>query len=998
MLSPSSASQLFDDVQAARTAVDAHPHHAQSWWALGRTLAAVWRMPEAEEALQRATALSPDTADAWSDLAYVHAIRGRLDASLSSSRHATRLRSDLSAPFRHRALALLLAGQTDAAAASIAEARRLEPEAADGRILAAAIWFRAGLRDGASDLIAHVLREHPDSAEALCTRAEMAFGTDPVAADADLDRVLALKPFFAPAHFARALLRRAQGRRDEALQSVVAAREHHPDAEDYLLLHVELLEEIGARQHATVLASEQLRRHPLSRRLRLRLAMLLLLEGEVEQALRHVPGVLPQSSPATAWCVLADTWHALGSPMERRRCLEEALAAGAAADAAVALAQTLLQIGDAAAALARVAPLPRTAASSVVEAEALARQGHLDAAIVVLSDAVGASPDDARCHMHLGICYREQRDVAAAEIHLRRAIELAPGESVTYEQLAILLSDQQRLDEALAMLQRAIEVAPNRPTPRFNLAVLLARQQRWAHAEHAFRELLAVMPLNVSVRGNLGRVLASQQRHEDAIDVFSSLIALVPRDPGPREGLIAALGSLRRNDEAAAAARAWVEEAPDAPAAIRMLALSLATVNDPEAESAAERLAALDPESPGTLDVRGVVAFALSRPREALAWFDKGLALAPRHAGIMVNRALALDDVEGVEAAERQLEDALTIEPESPVVQMNLAMVRLRLGRFDEGWRGYERRDSALRGPTTLVEVKQTRGARPDLSTASVLVRAEQGLGDTMQFMRYLRLLARDAGEVWFHVQDQIAWMAWGIAPNVRLCGYRDPVPAADYQVSLLSLPGYYDTQLQTIPGEVPYVTVDPGRVAAWRSRIGSHGFRVGIVWHTNPMHGNTRRWIPLAQLVPLGRLPGVRLIALQKLFGLDQLRTLPSDVQVETLGEHFDEGPDAFADAAAVMTHLDLVITIDTSMAHLAGALGRPVWTLLQRSSDWRWLTARADSPWYPTMRLFRQGQTADWSDVAAALEARLEAAVTGRAPAIWPADAPASVIGRRK
>lgn len=978
--------QFLDDERAARAAIERDPRDATAWHELGKALAAQWRMAEAETALKKATSLASTFAEAWADLAFVQVTRGQLDAGMASSRQATRLRSDLGAPHRYRALAFASQGQIDAAALAAGEARRLDPVSADGLILLAAIWSRAGLRDGARRLIDRVVVEHSESAEALVVRAEMRIVDDPSAADADLAAALTLKPWLPPAHFARAVLRRLQQRLPDALESIAAARARHPDSEDYLLLHIDLLEEAGEIAAAAALAQEQLRHHTQSRVLRMRLAMLLLRQGEIAQAVRHVPGVLPHSTAAVVWRVLADTWQAIGRHGERRTCLERALAERRDSDVLLALVQVQLLLGDTDGAMALVGELPDAPSTTVVRAEALTRLGKRDEAIGVLETELARSGDDALCCMRLGILYREQKAFDKAEPHLRRAAALAPRESVTHEQLGVLLSEQRRFDEALAALQKAIDAGPARVQPRFNAAVLFARQQRWAEAERAFREIAAVTPLNLSVHGNLGSVLAAQQRYEDAIDVFSSVIELTPCDPGPRQGLIGALSSLRQNDGAVAAARRWTDDAPDDPLAWRSLALALAAVNDAEADRAADRVEALSSDQPLIFEVRGLVAHALSRPHEALSWFDRALAHSPTAAGVMVNRALTLDEVEGLDAAERQLLAALALEPDSQVVQMNLSMVQLRLGRFAAGWRGYHARSSALRGPTTLIDVKAGRGARPDLSSSSVLVRAEQGLGDTIQFMRYVRRLAQDAREVWFHMQDQIAWMAWELAPNVRVSGYRDPIPAADYQVSLLSLPGYYDTGLESIPGETPYLAADHQQVTAWRARLGSDGFKVGIVWHTNPMHGNVRRWIPLQQLLPLGRLPGVRLISLQKLYGLEQLEQMPGDVRVETLGESFDEGPDAFADAAAVIANLDLVISIDTSMCHIAGALNRPVWTLLPYSSDWRWLTNRVDTPWYPSMRLFQQAVSGRWTDVAEQIEGRLQAVIDGRSSAVWP------------
>ncbi len=196
-----------------------------------------------------------------------------------------------------------------------------------------------------------------------------------------------------------------------------------------------------------------------------------------------------------------------------------------------------------------------------------------------------------------------------------------------------------------------------------------------------------------------------------------------------------------------------------------------------------------------------------------------------------------------------------------------------------------------------------------------------------------------------------------------------------------MSLPRQFNTELSSIPNKVPYLKAEPELETRWRARIGARGFKIGIAWQGNPsVKIYEGRSIPLKEFVPLSRLAEVRLISLQKHVGLDQLAHLPRDVTVETLGDTFDNGPDAFIDAAAVMNGLDLIITSDTSIAHLAGALGRPTWVALKYDPDWRWLLDREDSPWYPTLRLFRQPERKNWTQVFAKIEAELRLLLNGK------------------
>ena len=210
------------------------------------------------------------------------------------------------------------------------------------------------------------------------------------------------------------------------------------------------------------------------------------------------------------------------------------------------------------------------------------------------------------------------------------------------------------------------------------------------------------------------------------------------------------------------------------------------------------------------------------------------------------------------------------------------------------------------------------------------------------------------------------------LAPAIRLVDHAPDGETFDFQCALMSLPGLLGVSASNLPAEIPYLYAEPGLAARWAARLGGGGVTVGVCWQGNPdAVSEAGRSFPLRALAPLASLPGVRLISLQKTHGLDQLAALPAGMQVETLGEAFDDGPDAFVDTAAAMAGLDLVVTADTSIAHLAGALGRRVWVALKQAPDWRWGLDRADSPWYPTMRLYRQRARGDWTGVFEAIAA---------------------------
>ena len=302
------------------------------------------------------------------------------------------------------------------------------------------------------------------------------------------------------------------------------------------------------------------------------------------------------------------------------------------------------------------------------------------------------------------------------------------------------------------------------------------------------------------------------------------------------------------------------------------------------------------------------------------------------------------------------------------------------MGHLAEGWREYEWRWLKKELPHDMRRHETfPRWHGEPGQGRTLLVWPEQGLGDIIQFVRYLPLLRQRGWQVIFEVPSLLARLLDGL-DGVAAVPYGDPLPPFDAQCPLLSLPLGFGTTLETIPASVPYVYAEPERRAFWRQRLPKDGFRIGIVWQGSPIHSNDRhRSIPLKQFAPLSAIPGVRLVGLQKNHGLDQLAGLPEGMTVQTLGAEYDEG--GFPDTAALIMELDLIVSADTSVAHLAGALGRPVWVALPMVPDWRWLLNRADSPWYPSMRLFRQPERGDWDSVfhEIALAAQAAAAPLG-------------------
>jgi hypothetical protein len=349
------------------------------------------------------------------------------------------------------------------------------------------------------------------------------------------------------------------------------------------------------------------------------------------------------------------------------------------------------------------------------------------------------------------------------------------------------------------------------------------------------------------------------------------------------------------------------------------------------------------------------------------------IALDPMRVKAIYSLAGGLHQLGRDDEALAVYDEALRVEPDSPETHYYRSFVHLSRGNLAEGWRDYEWRLKCKDYQLRPYDAPTWDGS--PLAGRSLMVLAEQGLGDTLHFIRYLDLLKSHGGSVFVDVQA-------ALAPLLKTSGFTGVIarpaelPRCDYRVPLLSLPQVLGTTLDTIPRRVPYLAADPRLLKLWRSRVpASEIFKIGIVWQGNSEYMFDHwRSIPLAEFAPLSRIAGVQWFSLQKGAAAQQVASAPLPL--------VDWAPalETFLDTAAAICNLDLVITCDTAVAHLAGGLGLPVWLALPQPAEWRWLTDRSDSPWYPTMRLFRQSRRGDWASVFAEMANQLEQRVGQR------------------
>jgi ADP-heptose:LPS heptosyltransferase len=384
-----------------------------------------------------------------------------------------------------------------------------------------------------------------------------------------------------------------------------------------------------------------------------------------------------------------------------------------------------------------------------------------------------------------------------------------------------------------------------------------------------------------------------------------------------------------------------------------------------EASSLIERVLQVHPNCAPALQVLGLALSESGRAHEAIAQLKKAVALQPDLPRAHSALGLSYSHLGDLDRALHHVNTCIYLQPEYPFAHLIRAFIWLRQGKFNPGWIELEWR--YVCGMVSRVKVPRPRWDGAPLEGRSILIDTEQGSGDVIQFIRLLPMLKSQGAKIVLVVtQPQVhalirplpyydQWLAVGETGPITF----------DLYCPLLSLPGLLGIDESNIPKTVPYLFSEPHRAARWRPRVEAlPGFKVGICWQGNPAHGGDRfRSIPLEQFAALAEVPGVTLVSLQKGHGVEQIEASCDRIALQVFDDM--DRQSVFLDTAAVMEHLDLVITVDTSIAHLAGAMGRPVWVLLSTASDWRWLDGRADSPWYPTMRLFRQKSLGDWAEV---------------------------------
>jgi tetratricopeptide (TPR) repeat protein len=579
---------------------------------------------------------------------------------------------------------------------------------------------------------------------------------------------------------------------------------------------------------------------------------------------------------------------------------------------------------------------------------------------------LSADPDSAPTLNLLAVINSASGRNDAALSNTDRALSLRPDFVEALVNRGIALYGLKRFGEALADYDRAIALRPGYADALVNRGNALGRLQRHEEALASYNNALKSQPAHVEALVSRAATLHELRQYGEALRSYDRALALRPDDSDMLLNRGVTLHELKRPAEALNSYDRALVIDPNNVDALTNRGLALHDLGRyGEALASHERALALQPDHAAALSNRGVTLHRLGRLDEALASYDRALCLQPDYVDALVNRGVTLHGLTRFDEAMASYDRAIALQTDHADAHFFGGMSRLLAGNFDSGWIEYEwRRRGASTGPSRRDFPQPLWLGGNEIAGKTILLHSEQGFGDTVQFCRYAPLVTARGARVILEVEEPLQGLLTGLAGTTQVVAKGNRLPDFDWQCPLLSLPRAFRTQLETIPSAVPYLRPPDQALVKWGARLPPKRCpRIGIAWAGNAKHLRDReRSIDLRDLLPLLDI-GVTFISLQKEVRAADVPTLKEGTEIT----HFGHELENFSDTAALISHLDLVISVDTAIAHLAGALGKPVWILLTHVPDWRWLLDRDDSPWYPTARLFRQSETREWNGVIA-------------------------------
>ena len=615
----------------------------------------------------------------------------------------------------------------------------------------------------------------------------------------------------------------------------------------------------------------------------------------------------------------------------------------------------------------------------------LERFGRLDEALACFHAIETIRSDDSSNLFNKGSVLqklgRHEDALAAYEEAARRG----PPDAETELNRGNVLQKLGRLEEALAAYDLSSRYRHGYPQALYNKGIALQGLGRLQEALAAYDSAIALDASYYEASCNRGNVLYELGHLGDALAAFTYTLKIRPGYLLALTNRANVLLQLGRAEEAIQSCDEVLRRNPEHPRSLGIRGAALHKLGRlDEALAILDESIRFNPASPDAWLNRGNVLQELDRCPEAISCYDEALRIRPHYPEALSGLGVALKEVGRLDEALVSFDEALKYKSGFPDARNNRAGALLLKGNLRAGFEDFESRWDRSNAPPKSLISDLPKWVGQNLAGQAIIVWDEQGLGDLIQFSRYLLCLVEAGADVTLLCRKNMHRILRTLPKPVRLVGALDPNERFDFQSALMSLPYGFQTSLETIPAPIPYLQPEPNLVSKWAERIGKEGFRIGIGWHGNKFT-NLQRSIPVQCFAPLASIDGVRLISLMKEQESIEVETAGRRFAIEGLGYDFDLGGDSFLDCAAAMVNVDLVVTSDTAIAHLAGALGRPVYLALKHVPDWRWLLHRDECPWYPTMRLFRQAERGDWRSVFEQIALSVGACVA-KQDRLWP------------
>ena len=734
---------------------------------------------------------------------------------------------------------------------------------------------------------------------------------------------------------------RYQGWLARRVKSAAGSETVMTDAHAQRLEQARVLHQEARLDEAQAIYREMLRQYPRDFDLLMSLGALQGQRGDFADATRSIEQALAiNPDSAAAYSNLGNCRKCTGQFEAALVSYDQALRLEKTADTLVNRGATLTDLGrydDAVDSFNQaLSLLPSHIVALDCRGVAYARLGRHEEALASHQEAAALDPDNHQMWSNAAIVAVTLKKFDVALMSYEQALLLRPDDVTIHNNRGAVLTDLGRHEEAILSFAKAISIAPDYIDAFMNRGATLWILERYDEALHCYDQVLMIDADHVRARVSRGTCLASMERREEALTEFDIVLDAHPEDV---EALTCRGGLLHFLDR------------------------------DDEGLECLHRAIAIKPDAADAIYNCGIIHMELSRHEEALMYFEQACAIKPMPR-TLGNRGVVLVNLRRHAEAMDCYSQAQAIK-DTPEIRYNISICQLQLGDFQSGFEGYEWRWEAN---TSLKMVKPSytqpkwSGAEP-ISGKTVLLYGEQGYGDTLQMCRFVKHVAARGAKVILVTQSGLQHLLADTEGASQVVEAGATLPLFDYHCSLMSLPLALGITLETVPVQIPYVRSRPARVARWREQLGDRVKpRIGLAWSGNKTHKNDKnRSLPLAQLQPL-LTGGFEWISLQQ-----EVREADEKWLRDCAILHVGEQLRNYTDTAALVELMDVVVTVDTSVAHLAGAMGKPVWILLPFDSDWRWLLDRDDSPWYPTARLFRQPVQHDWDSVIATVRTEL-------------------------